>query len=507
MGWVVVVLVIIVVAVAMAAGLVDRRRKERIRRDSTLLVDVMASHMRGEHDARVATEHVGVLGEVAEALNDLADWGQGVLERDDERQRLDGVLLSIDRQVRAELDFDAIALGTALTVQDDLSVDRVWLRVFSDALNVDGFVVSVPEITGHEFPPSVAALFQRVALASWVEGRPVLLPVPEGVHPHISRDEELDIWLELAPLGIDAVLVVPLGVGDEVLGYMILGRGPASLRWRDAEVDVAGEVGVAVGQALANVRIVAREYRVAVEMREVDRQKTELVSNVSHELRTPLTSISGYVEMLRDGEYGELPPDVDATLAIVERSTGRLRELIENLLVASRLELTSTEHVRDTVDLRSVVDAATTMLGPEALARSVTLRADLGTADVTVVGDPSALERVVLNVVNNAVKFTPAGGDVAVTLTVRGEMAVVTVVDTGIGIAADERNRVFDRFFRGSNAAHGGIRGTGLGLAISRSIIEDHGGAITLRSAEGQGTTVEITLRRASGRARPVSGA
>ncbi len=506
MTWVVLALAILVVAGSVAAVLVDRRRRVRIRRDSAVLIDVMRSHMRGQYDARVAAGRITMLGDVASVLNDLSEWGQEAAERDDERQHLDGVLLSINRQVRAELDFDAIALGAALTVQDELAVDHVRLRVFSDALNADGFVVSVPEVALHELPPLLEALFQRVALAAWATGGVPRFPGPEGDPPLISRDEELAVWLELAPLGVDTFLVVPLGVTDEVLGYMILGRGPAAPRWRPAEIDAAGEVGVSVGQALANVRIVAREYRVAVEMREIDRQKTELVSNVSHELRTPLTSITGYVEMLRDGEYGDLPADVDATLAIVERSTARLRELIENLLVASRSELAPTEHVRETVDLRSVVDAAVTMLGPEALARSVALNADLGTEDSDVTGDPSALERVVLNVVNNAVKFTPAGGTVTVTLAVRGVMAVVTVADTGIGISDDDQKRVFDRFFRGSNASPRGIRGTGLGLAISRSIIEDHGGAITLRSVEGEGTTVEIALRRVEGHASSVPG-
>ncbi len=494
-------LLAIAVVAAAAAGFVivtAQRRRDTVDRDSALLIDTMRQLTRGDRDARIAMGRIGALGDVAVALNDLAESGQDTAEREDERQRLDGVLLSINRQVRAELDFDAIALGTALTVQDELAVDRVWLRVFSDALNPDGFVVAAPDDEGGALPVGFVHLFQRVALAVWTEGTVARFPVPEDGRHVMSRDEELTVWLELAPRGVDTFLVVPLGAADEVLGYMILGRGASAPRWRTAEIDAAGEIGMAVGQALANVRIIAREYRVAVEMREIDRQKTELVSNVSHELRTPLTSISGYVEMLRDGEYGELSDDVDETLAVVERSTARLRELIENLLVLSRSEATQGTHERRPVDLRTTIRDAVAMLGPEASARSVALTADVGGSPVEVVGDRSALERVVLNLVNNAVKFTPAEGAVTVTLATRGATAVVTVTDTGIGIVADEQARVFDRFYRASNASHRGIRGTGLGLAITRSIIEDHGGAITLRSEEGEGTEVEFTLRLAA---------
>ena len=496
---VVIVLAAAVVAlvVGTAAVAVSRRRR-RLHAEVAAVAAVMRRLMAGHGDARVDDAALIDLREVGVALNDLAVSGEDAARREEERRALAGVLLSVNRQIRAELDFDAIALGTALTMRDELAVDHVWLRVFSDALNPDGFVVTVPDTDDGALPEPLGRLFQRTSVAFWAEGRVARLPDTEGRRSLIGPDDELGIWLELAPRGVDTLLVVPLGAGDEVLGYMLLGRGPSAPRWTDAEMEAAGEAGAAVGQALANVRIIAREYRVSVEMREIDRQKTELVSNVSHELRTPLTAIEGYVEMLRDGDYGDLPPDVDDVLEIVERGATRLRELIENLLVLSRSESPAVGRVRSRVDLRGVIDDAVTLLTPEAVAGSVALRSDLGRMPVHVVGDPTALERAVLNVVSNAVKFTPAGGRVVVSLVVRGALAVVVVADSGIGIGADEQARVFDRFYRAPNASGRGIRGTGLGLAITRSILEDHGGAVRLASVEGQGTTVELTIRVAS---------
>jgi signal transduction histidine kinase len=244
-------------------------------------------------------------------------------------------------------------------------------------------------------------------------------------------------------------------------------------------------------------RMLDGQERVVARLEALDRSKSDIIGTVSHEMRTPLTSISGYVELVLDGEGGDVPDDAKDMLRVVDRNARRLQSLVADMLTMTRLDAGERPAMAP-LDVATLVRRAAESLRPFADARRVDLAVgDAGPA--TVEGDAGQLERVLTNVIENAVKFTPAGGTVSVELPAAtgptGRPAVMVVVaDTGMGIPADALPQVFDRFFRAANAQSEVVPGTGLGLAIVREIVQAHGGEVTVSSVLGAGTTFRIAL-------------
>ncbi len=228
-------------------------------------------------------------------------------------------------------------------------------------------------------------------------------------------------------------------------------------------------------------------------MLDLDRAKGEFVSAVSHELRTPLTSIVGYTELLAD-DTGNLTEEQRQLVERIDRNGERLLTLVEDLLTMARVEDGNLSLERAGIDLRDCVRVATDEVVHSAHKGRVSLRVNLPTEPVPLEGDPHYLERLVLNLVSNAVKFTDPGGEVDVTLRGCGEVAELTVRDTGMGIPMEEQGRLFQKFFRSSFATEHAIQGTGLGLHIVRSIADAHHGEINFESTPGEGTTFWFTV-------------
>jgi signal transduction histidine kinase len=231
--------------------------------------------------------------------------------------------------------------------------------------------------------------------------------------------------------------------------------------------------------------------------RELDRMRDAFVATVSHELRTPLTSISGFLEMLEDEEH-VLGDAGRRYLDVIRRSTERLHALVEDLLLVAQIEARRVELTLAPVDLAELAARAAEAARPSAREKQVDLvvRADSPPA---VLGDANRLTQVLDNLVSNAVKFTPEGGSVTITVgTNGGGVAKLVVADTGIGVPEEEQKQVFSRFFRASTATRRAIPGTGLGLAICHALVEQHGGSIEFSSREGEGTEVVVTLPAAA---------
>lgn len=236
----------------------------------------------------------------------------------------------------------------------------------------------------------------------------------------------------------------------------------------------------------------AVEAEVQQEVRALDAARRDFVSNVSHELRTPLTTISGYVELVEDEFGGRLDPPYDGMLEATRRNVARLTRLIDDLLTLSRAENRHTDV--EQLDLREIVEDVVGDLRMTASRRGVTLHLDLPAAPAAVLADRGQINRVFLNLVSNAVKFSHEGDDVDIAVVVDRDSVITTVTDHGIGIPAADLPSIGERFFRASNAVTGEVPGTGLGLRIVQTITENHGGHLDLASREGEGTTVTVTL-------------
>jgi two-component system phosphate regulon sensor histidine kinase PhoR len=230
------------------------------------------------------------------------------------------------------------------------------------------------------------------------------------------------------------------------------------------------------------------------ELRRLEQVRTEFIANVSHELRTPLTAIQGYLETLLSGALEE-PREARDFLEIVFRHTERLGRLLNDLTDLSNIELGKVSLRREPTRLAEIVDSALAIIRPRADSGQVALSTEVTDDVPQVLADHDRLMQILINLVDNAVKYTPKGGRVAVRAHRTADSTVeVTVTDTGIGIPRSELPRITERFYRVDKARSRELGGTGLGLAIVKHLVVAHGGELTIESQPGAGTSVAFTL-------------
>ncbi|HLM05979.1 MAG TPA: ATP-binding protein [Blastococcus sp.] len=249
------------------------------------------------------------------------------------------------------------------------------------------------------------------------------------------------------------------------------------------------------------------------EARATERMKDQFVSLISHELRTPLTSILGYLELVLEDEEQPLTDEQRQYLTTVERNADRLLRLVGDLLFTAQVDAGRFTLQPQDVDLASVVRAAEETVRVTAAGAGVEVVVEVPDEGLVVPGDAVRLGQACDNLVSNAVKFTPAGGRVTLSLRAAWQapdgtvcaderpgarpVAQLAVRDTGIGIPTGEQGKLFTRFFRASTAQRNAVPGVGLGLAITKAITTAHDGVLDVESAEGEGTTFTLTLPRA----------
>jgi signal transduction histidine kinase len=229
------------------------------------------------------------------------------------------------------------------------------------------------------------------------------------------------------------------------------------------------------------------------QLREFDRLKDQFIATVSHELRTPLTSIRGYLDMVLEAGPRELGTEQRQFLSIARRNADRLRRLSDDLVLVSELDAGKLELDLDNLDLRTLARESMESARPQADAGGISLEFSAKTP-FGFRGDRVRIGQLLDNVISNAIKFTPHGGSVSIRVTRSNGSAMLEVEDTGIGIAIEEQQHLFDRFFRTRAADDNAIQGTGLGLAISQAIAHAHGGLIDFTSQENVGTTFRVAL-------------
>ncbi len=252
---------------------------------------------------------------------------------------------------------------------------------------------------------------------------------------------------------------------------------------------VAAQVCLAAA-AFAGLTVMALSHDL-VSLRELDEHRTSMANVLAHELKTPLTSIIGNVELL--------DPDspVERTLAArgaIERGARRIATTVDDILALAKIDNPNAPRVLVEVDLAELVSDAVELSRAEAERAQVHLRAELGHGPTRVAGERDELDKLVHNLIANAVKYTPAGGRVTVVCSLDGGDAVLICQDEGIGIAADDQSRLFDEFFRSSDPDARARPGTGLGLSIVHRVVERHHGSINVDSELGAGSTFTVRI-------------
>lgn len=227
------------------------------------------------------------------------------------------------------------------------------------------------------------------------------------------------------------------------------------------------------------------------ELERAARHKSEFLTMVSHEFRTPLTSIITFTELLLDSAAGQVNQEQQEYLTDVLESSQRLLQMINDLLDVSRLDAGKVKLFREALAIRDLARTAEQTVRPLAERQGLTLALDVPDGLPLVEADGLRVTQVLLNLLGNAIKFTPGGGTVSVSARVDGRFMEVAVADTGIGIAPADRERIFEKF---SQAGRERPEGTGLGLPLAKSLVELHGGRMWLESEPGQGSTFRFTL-------------
>ena len=284
--------------------------------------------------------------------------------------------------------------------------------------------------------------------------------------------------------GTRHVAIIPLTLGGNVGAILVLTRR-ADRPFAKEDIELLQLIGNAAAVALRNAELYGEAH-------DLSRTKSDFMNLAAHELRTPLSVISGYVSMLQDGTFGTAPRPWAHPLSVLANKTNELGGLVEDLLVAARLEAGTMPTAVSEFDLRSSVRDSLARSEPRAALLGADLRAELPTEPVPVRADPDHLARILDNLINNALTYTADKPWVRVAVS-PGPPSEITVTDRGLGIPAVHREKVFERFYRVDHAELPRQAGTGLGLAISRELAERHGGSLELLHTD-IGTSFRLRL-------------
>ncbi|MDX6653246.1 MAG: hypothetical protein QOJ38_2027 [Solirubrobacterales bacterium] len=350
-------------------------------------------------------------------------------------------------------------------------------------------------------------------IAAIVRGRSLVTSVgfPRGQVPAemlvAAAHEETP--LELEGLGRCSVLTVP--IGDDAENRLLVGRFGEE-PFEKVDVNVLRGMGRVLDLTLRLLHGLEKERSLREQnqretrerehaQQEAQRLKNEFFALVSHELRTPLTSIIGYLDLI-SGDSASVSEKGQRSVEVIERNANRLLRLVGDLLFAAQLEAGSFEIEMGAVELDKIAAESIETAMLTADKREIELSAEIEPVPLQK-GDPDRLAQALDNLLSNALKFTPAGGQVKLRLWRDADEILVSVSDTGIGVPEAERDRLFERFYRSSNALNGSAEGAGLGLSIVSAIIDGHGGTIAVESEEGVGTRILVRMPLNEWQGRP----
>ena len=230
------------------------------------------------------------------------------------------------------------------------------------------------------------------------------------------------------------------------------------------------------------------------EVKIINKRKTDFISSVSHELRTPLTSIKGYASILLTGKLGAVPPDIKERLDKINRHSDELVHMVNDLLDIARIESGKISMNKQQLNLKEIVEKVSDLLSVQFKEKNIDFSSSIPGDARAVFADRSQIERVFINIIGNAIKFTPEKGKISVNAHKAQTGIQVDITDTGYGIPAEAQEAIFEEFYRVDNPINQVAKGTGLGLALVKHIIDAHGGKIWVKSALAVGSTFSFNL-------------
>ncbi len=311
---------------------------------------------------------------------------------------------------------------------------------------------------------------------------------------------------------VEHFILIPILTQAGMIGVVFVGNHSGASSMTEGDEELLSILANQIGQSLENAQLFEQVYRsrqeleskiqertkqlaaALEELKKISKLKSEFVSAVSHELRTPLTSIKGYASILITGKVGDIPPEVRERLEKINKHSDNLVKLINDLLDISRIESGRAEMKFILYDVGSIAENVRDLLAPQMREKGIQFKTEIAAGLPEIMMDLSQIERVLINLMGNAIKFTPPQGTITFRAQRDKEMVVFSVTDTGIGIKEDEIPKLFNEFYRVENEINQKVKGTGLGLVLAKKIIEAHHGKIGVTSKLKEGTTFSFTL-------------
>jgi signal transduction histidine kinase len=415
-------------------------------------------------------------------------------------------LQRFSRAISTTLEESQIFSGIETNFLEDLGFEKALIYLlekdgkFHDHLNIGYSEESLKTIGS--FIAGNAALFTQILdeekMISSISG------LPYG-------NEQLNRVLK-----VNSFVISAISPREGAKGFLFVGTENTDSLITEGDEELVVILANQLGQALENARLFEKTWKAQQELEKkveertrelkqllsevenLSKRKTEFISSVSHELRTPLTSIKGYAAILLAGKLGDIPDQVKERLEKINRHSDELVHMVNDLLDIARIESGKVIMKQEPIRIKEAMERAIDLLAVQAKEKKIELKSGVAPEAQTVFADPAQVERIFINLIGNAMKFTPPGGSITIVAraarSAPNNMAEVDVMDTGCGIPPEAQKAIFEEFYRVDNPINEQVKGTGLGLALVKNIVEAHGGKIWVKSKIGEGSTFSFTI-------------
>jgi signal transduction histidine kinase len=330
--------------------------------------------------------------------------------------------------------------------------------------------------------------------------------VPEGP---LSKNKINQMFL------VHSFIICPVLAQEGDQGFIFVGTQNIESSITKGDREFISILANQIGQTLDNARLFEKTWRsqqelelkveertrqltqALEEVKKISKRKSDFISSVSHEIRTPLTSIKGYAAILLGSKLGALPEEIRVRLEKINRHSDELVHMVNDLLDISRIESGKVEIKKEPLSLRAIADKIADLFSEQFKTKNITFSSNIPDGCQEISADRSQIERVFINLVGNALKFTPQNGKIDIGASRLNNIVQINVKDTGFGIPEDAQEAIFEEFYRVDNTINQEVKGTGLGLTLVKHIVEAHQGKIWVKSKLGEGSTFSFTLSAA----------
>jgi len=327
--------------------------------------------------------------------------------------------------------------------------------------------------------------------------------IPDGF---LSKEKVCRLFL------VRAFIICPVLAQEGDQGFIFVGTQDNEIPITEGDRELIAVLANQIGQTLDNARLFEKTWRsqqelelkveertrqltqALEELKKISKRKSDFISSVSHEIRTPLTSIKGYAAILLASKLGALPEEVRSRLEKINRHSDELVHMVNDLLDISRIESGKIEIKKEFLNLKVIIDKIVDLFSEQLKIKNISFGSFIPNDCQEILADRSQIERVFINLVGNALKFTPQNGKIDINANYINKIIQIDIRDSGFGIPQDAQESIFDEFFRVDNTINQEVKGTGLGLTLVKRIIEAHQGRIWVKSKVGEGSTFSFTL-------------